>query len=231
MENIVICAAQSVTRAGLAAMATTATTQVVAKVGSVSALSDWLLSDWPQLDGDAPSLADIAIIEFSFLNAENCKEVLQIIEELPQEEVISIVLLVEEFDPEISLEQALMALLSSGMVSVLSLSVSAGALRSAIATITHGFTILHPGFSASLFTPFQAMRTPLESSLEDALTSREVEVLNELANGLTNKAIAQTLNISEHTVKFHISAILSKLNVASRTEAVAVGIRSGLVML
>ena len=62
-------------------------------------------------------------------------------------------------------------------------------------------------------------------------TTREIEVLNQLAAGLSNKAIASDLGISEHTVKFHISAILSKLGAASRTEAVTVGIRAGLVML
>ena len=57
------------------------------------------------------------------------------------------------------------------------------------------------------------------------LTFREVEVLQLLAAGLDNKAIALKLQISKHTVKFHISSILSKLNVSSRTEAVTFGLR------
>ncbi|MEO1093708.1 MAG: LuxR C-terminal-related transcriptional regulator [Cyanobacteria bacterium J06638_28] len=65
----------------------------------------------------------------------------------------------------------------------------------------------------------------------EPLTPREVEVRNQLAAGLSNKAIASALDISEYTVKFHISAVLSKLGAASRTEAVAVGIRAGLVRL
>ncbi len=63
------------------------------------------------------------------------------------------------------------------------------------------------------------------------LTSRELEVLRMMAEGAANKIIAFKLGISEHTVKFHVAAILSKLNASSRTEAVAIGIRKGLVLL
>ena len=65
----------------------------------------------------------------------------------------------------------------------------------------------------------------------DALTPRESEVLRLLAEGLPNKEMARTLEISEHTVKFHLAAIFGKLRATSRTEAVAIGIRRGLVMI
>lgn len=65
----------------------------------------------------------------------------------------------------------------------------------------------------------------------DALSARETEVLALLAHGLSNKTIAGRLHISEHTVKFHVSAILSKLGAASRAEAVAKGIKDGLLVL
>jgi two-component system, NarL family, response regulator YdfI len=65
----------------------------------------------------------------------------------------------------------------------------------------------------------------------DALTPRETELLQMLAEGLPNKEIAKALGISEHTVKFHLSSIFGKLGAMSRTEAVAIGIRRGLVML
>ena len=64
-----------------------------------------------------------------------------------------------------------------------------------------------------------------------ALTPREIEVLGMLAEGLGNKEIAWRLQISEHTVKFHVASILSKLDASSRTEAVTVGFRQGLIML
>ena len=67
-----------------------------------------------------------------------------------------------------------------------------------------------------------------EDLLED-LTARESEVLRLVSMGLGNKEIAARLAISEHTAKFHISSILSKLHAASRTEAVSLGIRKGLI--
>jgi two-component system, NarL family, response regulator YdfI len=66
---------------------------------------------------------------------------------------------------------------------------------------------------------------------EEALTPREQEVIAMVAEGLGNKEIAWRLRISEHTVKFHVASILSKLGAASRTEAVALGVRRGLILL
>ncbi len=71
---------------------------------------------------------------------------------------------------------------------------------------------------------------PAPALVED-LTLREVEVLRLLADGSGNKEIASHLGISEHTVKFHISSILGKLGVSTRTEAVTTGIRRGLISL
>lgn len=72
-------------------------------------------------------------------------------------------------------------------------------------------------------------RQSLENAASDALTARELQVLRMLADGLANKEIAGRLNISDHTAKFHVAQILAKLNAASRAEAVAIGIRKGLV--
>ena len=63
------------------------------------------------------------------------------------------------------------------------------------------------------------------------LTDRESEVLGLLSKGLANKQIAVTLGISEHTVKFHVSSIYTKLNVTNRTEAVREGLRGGWIAL
>jgi DNA-binding NarL/FixJ family response regulator len=64
-----------------------------------------------------------------------------------------------------------------------------------------------------------------------SLSERELQVLDALAIGLSNRQIATQLYISEHTAKFHISSILAKLQVSSRTEAVTKGIRQGLIKL
>ena len=66
---------------------------------------------------------------------------------------------------------------------------------------------------------------------QEALTPREVQVLELLAEGLPNKAIAARLNISDQTVKFHVSAICGKLGAANRTDAVRRAVRRGLITL
>ena len=67
--------------------------------------------------------------------------------------------------------------------------------------------------------------------MREQLTTREVEVLSELAKGLANKEIADALSISEHTVKDHLKNILGKLQVADRTEAVTTAIQRGIIHL
>jgi DNA-binding NarL/FixJ family response regulator len=70
-----------------------------------------------------------------------------------------------------------------------------------------------------------------EPIVRGPLTERELEVLGLLARGLANKQIALELAISEHTVKFHVSSIYTKLNVTNRTEAVRAGLRGGWIAL
>jgi two-component system, NarL family, nitrate/nitrite response regulator NarL len=72
---------------------------------------------------------------------------------------------------------------------------------------------------------------PAGIELVEPLSVRELEVLRYLAEGLANKEIARTMAISEHTVKFHINAILGKLGAQSRTEAVVKATRAGLILL
>jgi DNA-binding NarL/FixJ family response regulator len=65
----------------------------------------------------------------------------------------------------------------------------------------------------------------------EQLTPRELEVLNEMAKGLANKQIAETLHITEYTVKDHVKNVLAKLRVADRTEAVSVALQRGIIHL
>lgn len=74
-------------------------------------------------------------------------------------------------------------------------------------------------------------RDAISNALIEPLTSREQDVLEHLAAGLSNRQIASVLGISEHTVKFHVSAILGKLGVSSRAAAIRHGVRRGLVTL
>lgn len=72
---------------------------------------------------------------------------------------------------------------------------------------------------------------PATDAATEALTQREREILRLVAAGLPNKTIAARLQLSEHTVKFHLASIFSKLGATSRTEAVTRGIQLGLVMV
>jgi DNA-binding NarL/FixJ family response regulator len=72
---------------------------------------------------------------------------------------------------------------------------------------------------------------PFAAELAEPLSERELEVLDLMAEGLSNKLIAHHLSISEHTVKTHIASIFTKLGASNRTEAVSQAIRRGLVML
>src|SRR5829696_1769195 len=99
-------------------------------------------------------------------------------------------------------------------------------LGAAVAAVAHGLTVLPKTLAARLLDEPAAVE-----ELSDPLTSRESEVLDLLGHGLSNKMIARELHISEHTVKFHISSLYSKLGVSNRAEAVSQGARHGLITL
>jgi DNA-binding NarL/FixJ family response regulator len=94
-----------------------------------------------------------------------------------------------------------------------------------------GLVLLHPTSANGLIQKSSLHDTSSEAleELEEELTARESEVLRLVSMGLGNKEVAGKLAISEHTVKFHISSILGKLHAGSRTEAVSLGIRRGLI--
>jgi two-component system, NarL family, nitrate/nitrite response regulator NarL len=103
----------------------------------------------------------------------------------------------------------------------------AESLAAALRSVALGLASLDPALAAALIPPQDQAPMPLA----EELTPRELEVLRLVAQGLPNKAIAQRLEISEHTVKFHVNAILGKLGVQSRTEAVVHATRLGLILL
>lgn len=102
--------------------------------------------------------------------------------------------------------------------------------------IDRGATRAPPGVDGVLMTPRawgQTWGTPVgpqaRSGLVEQLTPREREVLVWVADGLSNREIATELDISEHTVKFHLASVFGKLGASSRTEAVRRGLQLGLV--
>jgi DNA-binding NarL/FixJ family response regulator len=104
----------------------------------------------------------------------------------------------------------------------------------AIVAVAGGLITLDRRLAGDLLATPERPQAPTAERLadiEEPLTARELEVLQLLAEGLPNKLIAAQLHISEHTAKFHVSAIILKLGAASRTEAVTLAARRGLLIL
>jgi len=118
-------------------------------------------------------------------------------------------------------EEAAQAL-RAGARGVLGRSADGERILAALGVLTRGLAVLEPAF-------LPAPRSEPEGL--EPLTPRERDVLNLLAEGLSNKAIAKRLGVSDHTVKFHLNALLGKLGARSRTEAVTKAVRSGLLTL
>ena len=115
----------------------------------------------------------------------------------------------------------------SGVRAVLREDASAEELVAAIGAAKAGLVALHPDAlhgSAAARAAERRDQTP-------NLTPRELEILEMLAEGISNRMIAARLGISSQTVKFHVASILAKLGAASRTEAVTFGVRQGLIAL
>jgi two-component system, NarL family, nitrate/nitrite response regulator NarL len=116
--------------------------------------------------------------------------------------------------------------LAAGARGVLLRDADAPRLLAAVAAVARGLVVVDEALREALLP----RALPAESPVE-ALTPREREVLQLLSEGLANRRIGERLGIGERTVKFHVNAILGKLGVASRTEAVVVAARLGLVTL
>jgi NarL family two-component system response regulator YdfI len=109
--------------------------------------------------------------------------------------------------------------LRAGIRGVIAWDATPQEIEGALHAINAGLVVTMPG----------AQQLP--EDLTEPLSARELDVLDRLAEGLSNKLIAHALNISEHTVKTHVASIFAKLGASSRTEAVSQAIRRGLVML
>ena len=102
---------------------------------------------------------------------------------------------------------------------------SAQQIDAALRAVAAGLIVRSPLAKGTGFVPLD------ESDIQELLTPRELDVLGAIMDGLTNKLIARQLDISLHTVKFHVEALLRKLGVSSRTEAVHKGFKQGLIEL
>ncbi|CAA9561290.1 MAG: hypothetical protein AVDCRST_MAG18-1101 [uncultured Thermomicrobiales bacterium] len=129
-------------------------------------------------------------------------------------------------------EEATLETLVAGARGYLPRESSGEELVAAVRAVAAGLLVLHPVPAASLLERLLERPRPSPAiGPGETLSPRELEVLQALAGGLTNRAIARRLSVSENTVKFHVSSILTKLAAASRAEAVALAARRGLLLL
>lgn len=124
-------------------------------------------------------------------------------------------------------------LVGAGVAGVISRDATTAALESTLVTVLHGLCVVD---RALLPEPATAITDPdggasILAEAADNLTAREHEVIALMAEGLSNKQIADRLGISAHTAKFHVNAVLGKLGASTRTEAVVRALQRGVVLL
>ena len=201
MIRVLVAARSSVVRAGLESVVRSSTSLQLA--GSL----DWALINSAEFE------ADVVLMEAGGVPAGR----------VPIEEVSQPVVLLADISDSALVD----ASLRSGIRGVISREATPEEIESAIQAVNVGLVVIPAGSLPDLLPDLR----PPAQALAEPLSDRELEVLNLIAEGQSNKLIAHSLGISEHTVKTHVASILAKLGAASRTEAVSQAIRRGLVML
>jgi two-component system, NarL family, response regulator YdfI len=210
--RVFIVAASTLARAGLESLLAARDVEVVGRSATLEALAD-------QLSDAAP---DVILVDSS---GESFETLMESINASGLASDVNVVILGDGMTPATSADA-----LRAGVRAALPGEISSQQLAAALQAVASGLVVLHPAL-ANGRPPARSASSPALDELAESLTSREREVLQMLAAGLSNKEIASRLKISEHTAKFHVASILGKLGAASRTEAVSLGIRRGLVLL
>ena len=215
MMRVLVAATDSIVRAGLESiLRANPDLSVVGVASAPDTLATLITAQSP----------DVVLMELGLQDEEPVSEKLVALSTLTE---VAIVLLGDTFQGDWITEA-----LRLGVRAVLPRRATTEEILQAVLAAAAGLVVLHPDAIDLLLPVLSSVTQPVdEASLVQALTPREIEVLGMLAEGLGNKAIARRLSISEHTVKFHVSSIFTKLNARSRTEAVTLGARQGLIML
>ncbi len=202
--RILVIAEEALARAGLAALLTAESgLRVVGQLGAVS-ISDLELYD-----------PDLIVFDLGW-DVEHSVEILR---ELAETELPLLALVPDDEHASI--------VWASGVRGLLLRETDGATLLAALRGMEAGLVVL----DSSLATVSPPVSDSELEQPSEALTPREKEVLQHLAEGLSNRAIALKLEISDHTVKFHVNAIMGKLGAQSRTDAVVRATRLGLIVL
>ncbi len=212
MIRVFIVAASPLIRGGLQSMLADRRFDIVGNAADVETISGQLVDVEP----------DVVLIEAA---PDAHEELLNALQDTEVAREYPVVVLSEEIKAA-WLSDALRA----GVRAILPGDVSAEQLRTALEAVAAGLVVVHPSDVNAVLPAPAPLSSPIRE-LQEPLTPREREVLQMISTGLGNKEIAGRLSISEHTVKFHVASILGKLGASTRTEAVSVGIRHGLVLL
>ena len=189
-----------------------------------------------QLPREDPAITVVGIVDSpsALLELAKTRDVDVVLAEVPPSELLTDwqvrhqqtawVLILDRADEQTSL-QAFIA----GASAILPRTANRREIVTAIRAVTNGLVVFQRQLLAMLLNTEPLLGDQLSTSND--LTPRELEVLAAMADGVTNKAIARRLGISFHTVKFHVAAILEKLDADTRTEAVMKAAQLGIVML
>ena len=214
--RVMVVAAGAIARSGLSAMIMShPELRLVSNVGDLDELAQAI----------DRSLPDIILLDLGNLPPTSVWEQLTAIQDVQDRSIP--ILIIDDVD-----RLDLVVALGAGVRGILTETSTEAELLAAVSAVAVGLVVFGPEAIESYMRASDSIGDRQGSTdLEFSLTPREIEVLVLLGSGLGNKAIAQGLQVSEHTVKFHVSSIFQKLRVSTRTEAVTVGIRMGLILL
>jgi two-component system, NarL family, response regulator YdfI len=210
--RVFIVAASPLIRAGLQSMLVESRFDIAGSAADFEVISDQLVDVEP----------DVVLVETA---ADGQEDLLNALEDSEIAREYAVAVLSEQQKAD-----WLLKALRLGVRAVLPRDATPEQLGAALEAVAAGLVVVHPS-EVNVVLPAPAAVSSPAGELLEPLTPREHEVLQMISAGLGNKEIAGRLSISEHTVKFHVASILGKLGASTRTEAVSIGIRHGLVLL
>jgi NarL family two-component system response regulator YdfI len=224
MTRVLVAAGSAVTRAGLEAiLARDPSFTVVGDAEPSGALTD-------EVGNHEPDVVLLEWVDHASGDAVAALRVLGIDADESARATPAVVVLTDELDASHVAD-----LFDVGVRAVLSRDASAAEIIAAIGAAAAGLVVLGPELGTEVRKGLSADRATANARGTDGngslLSSRELEVLRMIAEGLANKQIAARLGISEHTVKFHVGSVFTKMGASTRAEAVMIGARRGLIVL
>ena len=208
MVRVFVIATTPMQQAGLRVMLASSEIDVVGE----SLVPDTALEELPE--SDVIVIADEVLLEDA-------------VRMIPSSETVAIVVMANNEQNAFSLLRSL-KVRSWGIIPAIA---SASYLQGTTIAVAQGSVVFPSMLMRDLHEKHLYVQSLRLEASDEVLTTREREVLELVSQGLSNKLIARNLQISEHTVKFHISSVSAKLGASSRTDAVRLGLRKGLITL